>query len=71
MLSRRIARDFLASSTDLHVASTSTLTISDPSIDNMLDIPLKPLSKVFEHGRSTREHDVLNIETSVINHSSQ
>jgi hypothetical protein len=41
------------------VTTTGSLAISDTSVDNVLDITLQPPSKVFEHGGSSRENDVL------------
>jgi hypothetical protein len=42
-----------------HVVTAGLLRVGYPSVDNMLDVPLQPPSKVFEHGRTTGEDNVL------------
>lgn len=53
--------------THLHQATALLLASSNSPVHDRLDVPLQPLAKVLEHGRSTRQHNVLVQASSHIN----
>ena len=53
--------------THSHVATTRSLAVSNPPVDDMLHVTLQPPAEVFEHGRTSREHNVLSDRENQIN----
>ena len=52
----------------LELATAELLTALDAVVDRALNVSLETATKVLEHGRTTREHNVLNAEHTRVSH---